>query len=133
MLRAVEGQSAESIADYYNLPPEQIKQILSSPLIKQQMLEIQTRLHQPALDSIKEAAGEAVDTIKDVMKGEITSELRLKAAKSLLDYNPELQKQDTSPRELGEGIGEAIIRELARQKNKAQEPIPVESTVTIGE
>jgi hypothetical protein len=115
MLRFLEGQEPSEIADYYGLGIETIRNILSSPLIQQELLSITSKADEKLRDRIARLGTEAVDMVRDTLRGKNTNELKLKAAKELLDRNPEFDKKIDSATEAAAGLGEAIIRELARR------------------
>jgi hypothetical protein len=115
MLRFLEGQEPSEIADYYTLGIETIRNILSSPLIQQELLSITSKADEKLRDRIARLGTEAVDMVRDTLRGKNTNELKLKAAKELLDRNPEFDKKIDSATEAAAGLGEAIIRELARR------------------
>ena len=127
MLRFLEGQSPENIAVDLRLDVKQVRAILRRQPVK---LEIQRlaglandRYVQERVDTL---SIEALDVVRDTMRGVNFNELRFKAAKEILDKNPLLK---ANPREdaahaLGAGLGEAIITRLAQlegQAGKSQE------------
>ncbi len=125
MLRFLEGQSAETIAGYFGLQPSTISGILNSPLVRQEMEQIS----QNATGRIQNLTDEALDLVRDTMRGEVGSELRFKAAGKLLDYNPELNPRKSEARDLVEGLGEGMIRAIGRQLREMEgknEPDTVE-------
>jgi hypothetical protein len=111
MLRFVEGQSVEEIATYFDLQPETINGILRSPLVQQEM----ERLSHNAVERVANLTDEALDLVKDTMRGKVGSELRFKAANSILDRNQELNPKKSDVREMAEGLGEAMIRTIGKQ------------------
>lgn len=117
MLRTLEGQTPETIADLYELELQTIKNILASPLVKDELVRLKGEMAKDIVEKVKERSHKALEVVSDTMDGELNSELRFKAAKDMLDRNPDLQpKKDSGLGELGQGIGEAIIRELARKR-----------------
>ena len=127
MLRFLEGQDPKEIAAYYELHPQTIHNILSSPLIQQELFTITSKADEKIRDRIARLGTEALDTVRDVMRGKtklpelhpmdvpVSTELRLKAALEVLERHPELEKKSSSAEEAAQGLGEAIIRELARR------------------
>lgn len=111
MLQYVEGRSIEEIAAHFKLEISTIRGILSSPLVRQEM----EKLSYGAVERVSNLADEAVDLVRDTMRGEVGSELRFKAATKLLDYNPELNPRKSEARDFGEGLGESMIRALGKQ------------------
>ena len=121
MLRALEGQSPEAIAELYDLEPQTIKNILNSPLVQQEMLRLQGELARDIVGKVKARSHEALETVTDTMRGEIHSKLRLDAARDLLDRNPDLQpKRDEGLSAIGAGMGEWLVRELAKKRNERE-------------
>jgi len=122
MLRFVEGQSVEEIAQYFDLQPGTINGILNSPLVRQEM----EHLSHNAVERVASLTDEALDLVKDTMRGKVGSELRFKAANSILDRNVELNPRKSDARDLVEGLGEGMIRAIGRQlreMEKKEEPI----------
>ena len=111
MFRFVEGQSVEEIAEYFELQPGTINGILNSPLVRQEI----ERLSHNAVERVSNLTDEALDLVKDTMRGKVGSELRFKAATRILDYNPELNPKKSEARDFGEGLGESMIRALGKQ------------------
>ena len=121
MLRALEGQSPEAIAELYELEPQTIKNILNSPLVQQEMLRLQGEMGKDIVAKVKARSHEALETVTDVMRGEVHSKLRFEAAKDLLDRNPDLQpKKDEGLSAIGAGMGEWLVRELAKKRNERE-------------
>jgi hypothetical protein len=141
MLRFLEGQSISEIALDLRLEPKQVKAILRRSPIK---LEVQRlaglandRYVQERIDSL---SIEALDVVRDTMRGTQFNELRFKAAKQVLDLNPLLKAGQKSDMEhLGAGLGEAIINRLSKldaEAAKQKEEIDVTPTLepaTAGE
>jgi hypothetical protein len=124
LLRYLEGQSAEVIAAHFGLQPGTISGIINSPLVRQEMEQIS----QNATGRIQNLTDEALDLVRDTMRGDSGSELRFKAANSLLDRNPELNpKRDSGIGELAAGLGEGIIRAIGKQLREMERPseIPI--------
>lgn len=126
MLRFVEGQSVEAIAEYFELQPSTINGILNSPLVRQEM----EKLTHSSVERITNLADEAVDLVRDTMRGSVGSELRFKAATRILDYNPELNPKKSEARDLVEGLGEGMIRAIGRQLREMEKPneIPTDNS-----
>jgi hypothetical protein len=121
MLRFLEGQSVKDIAFDLRLDPKQVKAILKRSPIKAEVARLaglaNDRYVTERIDSL---TIEAIDLVRDTMRGSVRDELRFKAAKELLDKNPLLKVQDRSEaaRALGEGLGEAIITRLAQLESE---------------
>jgi len=116
MLRWLEGQSIEDIANRLHLPVERVQRVLKLRAVKEEITRLQQLTNDEWVkDRIATLAHEAIDTVRDVMRGEITNELRFKAAKELLDKTPVLRPpKDGIGKAIGEGIGDAIINRLAQ-------------------
>ena len=132
MLRFLEGQSVEQIAQDLRLEAKQIKAILRRQPIKQEIQRLaglaNDRYVQERIDSL---SIEALDVVRDTMRGQYFSELRFKAAKEVLDKNPLLKANAAGAglKELGEGLGEAIITRLAQlESEKARQAEEVDVT-----
>lgn len=121
MLRFLEGQSLETIAEITDLEPQTVRNILNSDTIKPELLRLQGELGKDIVQKVKARSHAALETVTDVMNGELFSELRFKAASKLLDLNPDLKpKQDEVAGAIGAGLGEYIIRELAKRKKESE-------------
>lgn len=123
MLRYLEGQSIDDIAGALFLEPKRVKQILSHKYVREEMQRLATLANDRyVIERIDTLTIEALDKIRDTLRGANQSELQFKAAKEILDKNPLLkQKQgDETLRELGAGLGEAIITRLAQQDAERQ-------------
>ena len=119
LLRSLEGQTPEAIAELYDLEPQTIKNIQNSPLVQQEMLRLQGEMGKDIVAKVKARSHEALETVTDTMRGEVSSELRFKAAKDLLDRNPDLQpEKDEALGAIGAGMGEWLVRELAKRRNE---------------
>ena len=116
MLRALDGQSAGVIAEATGLAEGTIRGILNSDLVKAEMQRLQGEMGKDLVQKVKARSHFALETVTDVMNGELVSELRFKAASKVLDLNPELKPQkDDVAGALGAGLGEYLIRELAKR------------------
>jgi hypothetical protein len=134
MLRFLEGQSPKAIALDLQLEEKQVKAILRRSPIKAEVQRLaglaNDRYVQERIDTL---SIEALDLVRDTMRGVVRDELRFKAAKEVLDKNPLLKvnERNADARAIGEGLGEAIITRLAQlesEKAKAAEiditPLP---------
>lgn len=110
MLRYLEGQPIEHIAQIYDLQVTTIRQILNSTLVRQEM----EKISQTIGNRIHNLSDEAIDIVRDTMRGENVSELKYKAANSLLDRNPDLRPK-TDVQTMAEGLGEGMIRAISKQ------------------
>lgn len=128
MLRYLEGQTVEHIAEVYSLQVATIRQILNSPLIRQEM----EKISQTVGNRIQNLSDEAIDLVRDTMRGANISELKFKAANSLLDRNPEL-KPKTDLSAVAEGLGEGMIRAISKQLREAETQTPAPIDVTTDE
>lgn len=129
MLRFLEGQSTEAIAAYFQLQPSTISGILNSPLVRQEMEQIS----QNATGRIANLTDEAVDLVRDTMRGEVGSELRFKAANSILDRNPEMNpKRDSGVAEMAAGLGEGMIKAISRQLREMEKETNESNQMVVG-
>jgi carbamoylphosphate synthase small subunit len=117
MLRFLEGQSIPQIAADKGLDEKQVKAILRRQPLKAEIHRLaglaNDRYIQERVDML---TIEALDTVRDTMRGENSNELRFKAASKVLDHSPILKaKEQTALGAIGSGIGEAIIRHLAKE------------------
>src|SRR3990167_6002965 len=126
MLRFVEGQSVEEIAEYFDLQSGTIRGILNSPLVRQEI----ERLSYNAVERVSNLTDEALDLVKDTMRGKVGSELRFKAATRILDYNSELNPKKSEARDLVEGLGEGMIRAISKQIREMEKK-PQEEEVVV--
>ena len=116
MLRFLEGQTIEEIAEYFQLQPSTISGILNSPLVKQEMDSLSAKMAVSVVERVSSLSDEAIDVVKDTMRGKLSSELKFKAANSLLDRNPELSvKKGSDAQELMAGLGEGMIKAISKQ------------------
>lgn len=115
MMRYLEGQQIEDIAQIYGLQVSTIRQILNSPLVRQEM----EKIAQTVGTRIQNLSDEAIDIVRDTMRGSNISELKFKAANSLLDRNPDL-KPKSDAQAIAEGLGEGLIRALGKQIREAE-------------
>lgn len=121
MLRFLEQQDPQEIAEYYGLHLATILGILRSPLVQQEILAITGKHNEKIKERISRLGTEAVETVRDTMRGRNTNELRFKAAKELLDKHPEYEKKPSSAEDAVSGLGESIIRALSRRAAQTAE------------
>jgi len=121
MLRWLEGQSIDAIAARYTMTVDKVRAVLRLRAVKQEVQRLsQLTRDEWIRDRVGGLAAEALDTLRDTMRGENTSELKFKAAKELLDKTPVLKQQNDLGKGIGEGIGEAIINRLAELDGAAR-------------
>lgn len=129
LLRYIEGQPLKDIAQAKQLTEAQVKAILKKRAIKQEISRLSAVTNEKWLAERMEALSmEALDVLRSTMRGDNISELKFKAAKATLDLNPTLKaKPESNPlmKELGEGIGEAIIQRLTRMDAAAAPALDV--------
>lgn len=124
LLRYMEGQAPAAIAAEKRLSLDDVQVVLRKSQVRK---EIQ-RLSQLANDKYVEERVvsltiEALDCVRDTMRGDNPSELRFKAAKELLAASPIIKAtQSGAASEIVAGLGEAIITRLAQleSEKKAQ-------------
>ena len=113
MLRYLEMQSVEEIADAMGMEPSSVSAILGRPEVRAEM----DQLSQTTVQRVTNLADEAIDKVRETMRGRSNSELQFKAAKDLLDRNPELNpKQPGGVKEMAEGLAEGLIRAIGKEK-----------------
>jgi len=122
MLRWLEGQSVADIAARYALTVDKVRAVLRLRAVKQEVQRLsQLTRDEWIKDRVGGLAAEALDTLRDTMRGENTNELRFKAAQKLLDLTPVLKQASDLGKGIGEGLGDAIINRLAELDGKKQE------------
>ena len=114
MLRFMERQPVESIAAEYGVSPAVVHAIVRSPVVQQEMDHLYELADKSIKDRIALLGSEAVDTVRDTMRGRVASDLQFKAAKELLDKHPMFERK-SGVDDAAQGLGESIIRELARR------------------
>lgn len=121
MIRFMEGESVEDLATRYDLSETTVVGVLSSPMIQEEMRKLAELAGVP--ERIVNLSMQALDTIRDTMQGKSTSELRFKAAKDLLDRNPDARgDKQTNEGKFAQGLGESIIAAICKkQMEKAPE------------
>lgn len=133
MLRYLEGQSIDEIAEAKFIPAARVKAILGTKYVREELQRLATlandRYVQERIDAL---TIEALDKVRDTLRGANPSELQFKAAKEILDKNPLFkQKTDESGlRELGAGLGETIITRLAQQDAERRSALPPPIDIT---
>ena len=127
MLRYLEAQSVEDIAMAMGMEVESVYSILRRPEVREEM----EKLSQGAVARVANLADEAIDKVRDTMRGVSNSELQLKAAKELLDRNVELNpKRDSGVKEMAEGLGEGLIRAIGKEIRERERPL--DAAVDLG-
>ena len=124
LLRWLEGQSPEEIMQSMSVDRRTIDKVLRLKAVKQEIRRLtQLTTDEYIKDRVARMAEEALDTLRDTMRGRNASELRFKAAKELLDKVPALRAptgSDTLAGAIGQGLGEAIITRLAQLEGEAK-------------
>jgi DNA-binding CsgD family transcriptional regulator len=129
MLRWLEGQSIEAIATRYHVTVEKVRAVLRLRAVKNEIQRLSQLTRDELIrDRVGGLASEALDTLRDTMRGENTSELKFKAAKELLDKTPVLKQAGDLGKGIGEGIGEAIINRLAELDGAARAQAAIDVT-----
>lgn len=114
MARKLEGQSDEEIGRAVGLRQQAVSAILNSPLMKLKMEELRELMSEQIEQRVAGLGDEALDTVRDTMRGSQESELQFKAAKDLLDRHPGLRKK-AEDGDAAKGLGEEIIRAISRK------------------
>lgn len=136
MLRWLEGQSPSEIAVEKQLAPATVASILRRPEVLREIQRLSELSNEKYLQERVDALViEALDKVRDTMRGVNGSELQFKAAKDLLDRSPVLKaKTDGALGELGAGIGEAIVNRLAQiESEKARRASEIDVSPLEGE
>jgi DNA-binding CsgD family transcriptional regulator len=121
MLRWLEGQSIEDIATRYHVTVDKVRAVLRLRAVKNEIQRLSQLTRDELIrDRVGGLASEALDTLRDTMRGENTSELKFKAAKELLDKTPVLKQAADLGKSIGEGLGDAIINRLAELDGAAR-------------
>lgn len=124
LLRWLEGQKPGDIAGTLGITQGKVTAILRLKAVKQEIQRLSQLTNEEYIkDRVARMAEEALDTLRDAMRGSVTSELRFKAAKEVLDKVPALRAPSGEfGRSVGEGLGEAIINRLAQLEAEARKP-----------
>jgi hypothetical protein len=129
MLRWLEGQSVDAIAARYAMTVDKVRAVLRLRAVKQEVQRLsQLTRDEWIKDRVAGLAAEALDTLRDTMRGENTSELKFKAAKELLDKTPVLKQASDLGKSIGEGLGDAIINRLAELDGAARAQAAIDVT-----
>jgi transposase len=122
MLRWLEGQSPDEIAQRLNIDRRTVDKVLRLKAVKREIRRLSQLTSEEYLkDRVSRMAEEALDTLRDTMRGANASELRFKAAKELLDKVPALRPAPPGSigHDIGVGLGESIISRLAQMEADA--------------
>jgi len=123
MLRYLENQEVEDIAEHYNVSVEVVKRILNETNIKGEIERLRKLTNEQFIEErVKGLGEEAVDTIRDTMRY-AGGELKFKAAKDLLDRHPVFRNKDEN-KDFEKGLGEAVIRRLTHEIVASKEDTP---------
>jgi hypothetical protein len=124
MLRWLEGQLPQDIALQLGVERKTVDKVLRLRAVKQEIMRLtQLTAEEYIKDRVARMAEEALDTLRDTMRGHNGSELRFKAAKELLDKVPALRTPIGGlGHDIGQGLGEAIINRLAQLESEAKRP-----------
>lgn len=136
MLRWLEGQTPEDIAAEKRLAPSTVSSILRRPEVLREIQRLSELSNEKYLQERVDALViEALDKVRDTMRGVNGSELQFKAAKDLLDRSPIIKAKETGALgELGAGIGEAIVNRLAQiESEKARAASEIDVSPLEGE
>ena len=116
LCRWLEGQTPQEIADYFDLSAQTVRKVLASDVVQEEARRLVKLIDQNGvIERLKNLSPEAVDTIRATMRGENNSELKLKAARDVLDRNPELTIKKDRSEEFAQGLGESLIRAIGKR------------------
>ena len=116
LYRYLEGQTLEDIADYFDITVGTVRYNLSLPVMQEEMDRLIKLVDQNGvIERLKNLSPEALDTVRDTMRGANKSELKLKAASQVLDRNPDLAIKKDRSEELAQGLGESLIRAIGKR------------------
>ena len=127
LLRWLEGQSPADIALQLGVTRVTVDKVLRLTAVKREIQRLtQLTSDEYIKDRVARMAEEALDTLRDTMRGKNASELRFKAAKELLDKVPALRAPTGGlGHDIGQGLGEAIINRLAQLESESKREIDV--------
>lgn len=103
LYRWLERQTVEDIARVYGISPRSVKKILRDPDVREEQERITKLMTQHMSTRMELMVPEAIEMIRDTMRGVNNDELRLKAAKEILDRASSFQKEtgDSTSKDLG--------------------------------
>lgn len=113
LYRYLERQPIETIAEVYGITVGKIKRILRYPTVTAERDRILGLVTQHMANRVELLVPEALDTVRDTVRGKNLSELRLKAARDVLDHAKSFEKNQGN--DAVKDLGAAIIRELNRK------------------
>jgi hypothetical protein len=130
LYRYLERQPIEQIAQVYCVSEKTIRSVLKMPELLAEKERILAMMTQHMSTKLELLLPEAIDTLKDTMRGTNYSELKMKAAKEVLDHAKSMRPQEGS--DPVKDLGAAIIRELGK-KISAPEPLDVTEAEVVDE
>jgi hypothetical protein len=118
----LEGQLPDDIAQQLGVERQTVDKVLRLKAVKAEIQRLtQLTGDEYIKDRVARMAEEALDTLRNTMRGENASELRFKAAKQLLDMVPALRAPAGGiGYDIGQGLGESIITRLAQMESEAK-------------
>ena len=134
MLRWLEGQTPSDIAQRLGVEQKTVDKVLRLKAVKQEIRRLSQLTSEEYLkDRVSRMAEEALDTLRDTMRGSNASELRFKAAKEVLDKVPALRPAPPGSigHDIGIGLGEAIISRLAQMESETKRVIDVTPVTSV--
>jgi len=112
LYRWLERQPVEEIAKVYSISPRSVKKILRDPDVLEERDRITKLMTQHMSTRMELMVPEAIELVRDTLRGANNDELRLKAAKEILDRAASFQKE--SGDSTSKDLGAAILRELGK-------------------
>lgn len=112
LFRYLEMQTKESIAETYHTDVRTINVILADPEIREEQKRVMGLLTQNIAQRLNVLAAPAIDTMRDTMRGENESKLKLDAAKAVIENASDFQKKAES---IGEGdMAAQILQQIGK-------------------
>ena len=112
LYRWLERQPLDQIARAYGIKVSAVKKILKDPMVIAEHDRVVKLMTQHMATRMELLVPEAIETVKDTIRGANLEELRFKAAKEVLDRAGSFQKSDDVDGH--KDLGAAILRELGR-------------------
>ena len=129
LYRYLELESKEDIADRYHTDVRTINVILADPEIREEQKRVMALMSQNVAERLNVLGAAAVDTVRDTMRGENESKLKLEAAKAVIDSATGFAKKPPEGGEAGD-LAAKVIAQIA-QNAAIKAAIPVEDAEVV--